>query len=331
MADPILKSRRFRDEREADWRRLETLLGRIEKGGMAKLSDDDLLAIPVLYRSALSSLSVARATSLDQALLEYLETLCARAYFLVYGVRTTLVQRIGSFFARDWPLAARALWRESLVALAILLIGAGVAYFLVRSDPDWFYSFVPRALAGERDPTASTLMLRSTLYSQEGKGAMLSVFATFLFTHNAQFAIFAFALGFMLGVPTAFLQLMNGCMLGAFFALYASHGLGIQLGGWLMVHGVTELGAATLASAAGFHIGWAVAFPGERRRVDALVQAGRRAGPLMIGVLLMLFIAGALEGVARQLVTNDIARYAIALASAVVWLSYLYQPRKGAA
>ena len=32
-----------------------------------------------------SSLSVARETSLDRALVEYLESLCARAYFFLYG------------------------------------------------------------------------------------------------------------------------------------------------------------------------------------------------------------------------------------------------------
>ena len=38
----------------------------------------------------------------------------------------------------------------------------------------------------------------------------LSIFATFLFTHNAQIAIFAFALGFAFCLPTAFLVLTNG-------------------------------------------------------------------------------------------------------------------------
>ena len=91
MKAPALRSRRFREEREADWLALERLLGRLERRGAAPLSDDDLLAIPVLYRAALSSLSLARAISLDRALLAYLESLCARAYFVVYGVRGRLI------------------------------------------------------------------------------------------------------------------------------------------------------------------------------------------------------------------------------------------------
>src|SRR5579875_2276210 len=245
MAELRLKSQRFRQEREADWIRLERLLNRIETQSLARLSDDDLLAIPVLYRAALSSLSVARSTSLDRSLIEYLESLCARAYFFVYGTRATLLDRIGGFFARDWPRAAQALWRETLIAGAFGIAGTVAAFLLTWFDPDWFYAFIPQAMAGGRDPTASTQYLRHTLYDAQ-TGHFLSGFATFLFTHNAQIAIFAFALGFAFCLPTVFLLIENGLTLGAFFALYASRGLAFPLGGWLFIHGVTELFAIIL-------------------------------------------------------------------------------------
>ncbi|MDP9102525.1 MAG: stage II sporulation protein M [Pseudomonadota bacterium] len=325
MAELTLKSRRFREERQDDWLRLERLLGRVEKNGAKKLSDDDLLAIPVLYRAALSSLSIARATSLDSALLDYLESLSARAYFVVYGVRASLWDRVRDFFITGWPQGVRRLWRETLASFLILILGAVIAYVLVLNDPDWFYSFVPKDLAGGRDPTASAETLRKVLYSAEGRD-FLSSFAAFLFTHNAQVALLSFALGLIFGAPTIFLQLTNGCVMGAMVAIYAQHGLALPLGGWLLIHGVTELFALTLASAAGLHLGWTLVFPGERSRLDAMAQAGKRAGSVMFGVGIMLFVAGALEGVARQLVTDDVARYAIALASGLLWLAYFYRP-----
>jgi hypothetical protein len=42
----------------------------------------------------------------------------------------------------------------------------------------------------------------------------------------------------------------------------------------------------------------------------------------------MLFVAGMLEGFARQLIVQDGARFAIAAASAVIWFSYFYFPRE---
>jgi uncharacterized membrane protein SpoIIM required for sporulation len=87
---------------------------------------------------------------------------------------------------------------------------------------------------------------------------------------------------------------------------------------------VTELFSMVLAGAAGFHIGWATAFPGARARLDAAAEAGRRAGALMGGVLVMLVCAGMLEGLGRQLIQSDLARYAIAGTTLLLWPSYLY-------
>lgn len=321
-----LRSQRFRREREADWARLERLMDKVEKGSAAKLTDAEILAIPVLYRSTLSALSVARETSLDRGLVDFLETLSARAYFFVYGSRATLQDRLASFFSNDWPASVRILWRETLVAGALMLLGAVVAAWLVSIEPDWFYAFVPADLAGGRDPAASTETLRATLDGSNDQPG-LSVFATYLFTHNAQVAILAFALGFSLCVPTALLMLYNGTMLGAFFALFASRGLGVEIGGWLLIHGVTELFAVTLAGAAGLKIGWAVAFPRDQSRLDAAAAAGRTAAVCMGGVVVMLLVAGLLEGFGRQLIVDTGARYAVAAGTAVVWAAYFYGPR----
>jgi uncharacterized membrane protein SpoIIM required for sporulation len=322
-------SRRFRAQREAEWRRLEEIVARAERGSLRRLSDDDLLALPVLYRGALSSLSVARETSLDLELVTYLEDLCARAYFFVYGVRTSAAKRLKSFFAHDWPASVRALWKETLASLLLTAIGALAGYLLVASDPSWFESLMPEGMAQGRDFSAPRESLRATLYDRPEDGG-LSFFATYLFTHNSQVSIFAFALGFAFGVPTAMLLIYNGTTLGAFMALFASHSLGNELGGWLIIHGSTEFFAIVLAGAAGIRIGWSVVFPGERTRMEAATHAGRTAALVMGGVVVMLLAAGLLEGFGRQLITSDLARYSIGLGLLAFWLVYFYLPRKAA-
>lgn len=330
MSGLDLRSGRFRTEREADWRRLEGLLKRAERGRAGRLSDAELLELPQLYRAALSSLSVARATALDAGLVAYLESLATRAYFFVYGTRTRLLARLESFFRDDWPAAVRAIWRETLVSAVIFFGAAVVAYVLVIHDPDWYNSIMPGEMAGGRDPTATTAHLKSILYDTHHHEG-LSAFATFLFTHNAQVSILAFALGFAFCVPTALLVAENGLSLGALFALYSSRGLGYQLGGWLLIHGVTELLATIVAGAAGFKIGWAVIFPGGRPRLEAAAAAGRTAGAAMAGVVVMLVFAGILEGIGRQTITADWARWSVAWVSGVIWLAYFYLPRRRAA
>ena len=107
---PSFSVSRFRAEREADWIAFDLLLTKLEKKGAKALTSDELLQLPLLYRATLSSLSIARATSLDKALLDHLEALSIRGYFLVYGVRETRWSRIRRFFLYDWPAAVRSVW-----------------------------------------------------------------------------------------------------------------------------------------------------------------------------------------------------------------------------
>jgi uncharacterized membrane protein SpoIIM required for sporulation len=111
---------------------------------------------------------------------------------------------------------------------------------------------------------------------------------------------------------------------------FVSHGLGFELGGWLISHGSTEIFAIVLAGAAGFRIGWSVVFPGEESRLAAAARSGRSAAMAMAGVIVMLLAAGLLEGFGRQLVRSDLPRYAIGLSMLFLWLAYFYLPRRPA-
>jgi len=319
---PLVNATRFRVAHEADWQRLEQIVSRLEKKSIRSLSDEDLLVLPGLYRTALSSLSVARDTSLDRALVGYLEHLCTRAYFQIYGVQTPALRQLARFFSKAWPEAVCALWRETLFCVVLTFGAAVLAYLLIRSDPSWYYSIIPEGMAQGRDPSASAELLRSTLYSKDKD--WLGPFAVFLFSHNSQIAIFAFALGFAFAVPTVLLVLYNGLMLGALFAVFAAKGLGPNLAGWLMIHGTTEIFAICISGAAGIRIGLAIAFPGPAARMDSAVDAGRTAATAMVGTVIMLGVAGLLEGVGRQTVNDDLMRALIGSAVLAGWLAYFY-------
>lgn len=330
---PSFSTSRFRDEREADWIAFDLLLTKLEKRGAKALTSEELLELPILYRATLSSLSIARATSLDKALLDHLEALSIRGYFLVYGVRETRWSRTRRFFLYDWPAAVRAVWKETVIIALIIALGALTSWSLVAHNPEWYFNFVPEGLSGGRDPRASVEFLQSTI--GHGKAAAggeeesaLHMFAAFLFTHNSGVSIMSFALGFAFGVPTMMLEYYQGISLGAMLAVFTGKGLGVDFGGWLFIHGTTELFAAALSGAAGLRIGTAVVFPGARGRLEAASDAGRTAGKVMVGVILMLLVAGLLEGFGRQLITDTLFRYGIGTLMLLFWLAYYYIPRR---
>lgn len=315
-----LKSYDFRKERQSTWSELDRLLQIAEKKGIRKLDPKQLERLPLLYRAALSSLSVARSISLDRALLEYLETLCGRAYFTVYGSSTRLRDSFSSLLVDRFPNAVRRNLLPIGIAGAFMLLGVAVAWVLTARDPDWFYMFVDESMANGRDPAATTEELRETLYTYEDSG--LATFASYLFTHNTRVGFLAFTLGFLAGVPVYILMFTNGMVLGAFAALFASRGLGVDLWLWILPHGVTEIGAIVLCGGAGLMIANAILFPGRNTRMANLARKGREAGVIAMGCAVMFLIAGLIEGFFRQLVTNMAARGLMVLVTSILLFAY---------
>ncbi len=324
-----LRSDRFRLEREGDWRRLEDIVKRMEKGGLRRIDDDELLALPTLYRTAASSLSVARETSLDRATLSYLESLVQRAWFQVYGPRKGFFGWLREFLTGGWSRSVREIWLDMCVALFVMVAGTIVGWLLVVQDTDWYYRLVPTQFTDTRVPGATREQLLETLAVEEETGG-LSAFAAYLFSNNAGVAILAFALGFAFGIPSLLLLVYNLAVLGAMFWLFAGQDLGWEFAAWLSVHGTTELLAILLAGAAGMHIGRSMAFPGDKSVLEAAGESGRRGAMVMVGVVLMMVVAAMLEAFPRQLVGGTDNRLMIGGAMLVFWLAYffLYRPKR---
>jgi len=324
-----LRSDRFRLEREAEWTRLDAIVTRMEGGRLAKVADEDLLELPALYRTAASSLAIARETSLDAATLAYLESLVQRAWFQVYGPQIGFIAWLRRFFGGGWSAAVRALWLDICIALAVMVAGTVVGWLLVEQDTDWYYALVPTQFADERVPGASRAVLQESLAGTQDAGG-LSAFSAMLFSNNAGVAILAFALGFAFGIPSLMLLIHNMAVLGAMMWLFAQAGLAVEFAAWLSVHGTTELFAILLAGAAGLHIGRSMAFPGNRPVLDAAAESGQRAAVVMLGVVLMMITAALLESFARQLVADTASRFTIGGTMLVLWLSYFFLFRRRA-
>ncbi|MES0883745.1 stage II sporulation protein M [Roseibium sp. SCP14] len=318
----LMRSARFRKEREADWQRLETLVLRAERNGLQRMSFAETRDLASLYRQATTSLAIAREISLDKALLGYLEALTARAYLCVYAPQ----QRLGGLFQRFMtegaPQAMRRSWLYILLGFLFLGLGALAGYLLYFENTDWYFVFMPAELADGRGPDATTGDLRSVIYGHETGTTGLGAFATYLFSHNTRIAIFVFGLGVFACAPAIVLTFYNGLILGAFFALHADRGLGLDLAGWLSVHGVTELSAICIACGGGLKLGAAVLFPGDRSRVAALRHAGHDAVKLALVAALMLVVAALLEGFARQLVQDLSSRIVIGWGIGAIWLAW---------
>jgi uncharacterized membrane protein SpoIIM required for sporulation len=320
----LLRSVRFRAEREADWRRLESLVAEAEQHGLHRMDFASARDLAAGYRRATTSLAIAREISLDRALLDYLEALTARAYLCVYAPQERVGGIVGRFLAASAPQAMRRC--RMFIALGFLCMGLGIltGYLLYLDNESNYFLFLPPELAAGRTPQATTDYLRSVIYSNDPDQSGLGAFAAFLFSHNTRIAIFIFGLGVFLCAPAIVLTFYNGLGLGAFMALHVERGLGWDMGGWLSIHGVTELCAICIACGGGIKLGAALLFPGPLSRRDALQRAGRDAVKLALVAALMLFVAALLEGFLRQTVQDMTMRYAIGWGMGLIWLAWFF-------
>ena len=315
-----LKSQKFREARQADWKALNSQLDKVEKKGLGAFSIDELLNLPVLYRSAMSSLSMAQSISLDRNMITYLQALCARAYVYIYGPHTRLKDVLNSFFVRSWPKSVRALAPEIALAFALTVVGIVLGWLLCAHSSTWYTVLVPSEFQ-DRNLDSTVQQLRESTGAVD-KDALLSPFAVFLMTHNTQVAISCFAFGAIFGLPTIVLLLETGITMGAMLWLFFSKGLGFEFSAWLTIHGTTEIFALILAGACGFRIARKLMFPGDATRLSALADAGRMTGTVMIGVALMLTVAGCLEGIGRQTILDSFVRIAIGVSMLTLWCVY---------
>lgn len=328
----VLKSTEFRKGRAEGWYELERLVERVERNGIRKLSLDELQRLPMLYRAALSSLSVARTIALDRNLLLYLETLSLRAFLAVYGPRANPLAGLRAFFGRELPAAVRSARWHILVAALVMLVGVVAGFMLTVQDESWFSSLVPAGLAGGRGPSST----RADLYNKElfapwpGWVESFGIFAGVLFNHNTLVGLLTFGLGMGAGVPAIMLTIYQGLPLGSFLALHYNRDLTVDFLGWLSIHGVTELGGLTLFAAGGLVIADKMLFPGRYSRIESLAMHGRQAGQIAVGAVVMLFAAAILEGGCRQFVQSTPLRFLIGFGAGALWLAYFCLAGRGA-
>ena len=305
-----------------DWDELEQLVRKARKS-LRSVTPDELSRLDVLYRRATIHLARAATRTSDRQLVSYLNGLTAAAHSLIYlpprrSMFAGAVQFLCEGFARS---IARNL-RFHAVSAGLLLGGALLAYYLCTTDVMAAYAL---SMPGDpRQPGATREQLEAALRGgRDDAGGMKFFFASFLFQHNFKVAITAMALGVLAGVPTILLMVYNGMILGWFVAVHHQAGITWEMWGWILPHGVTEIGAIVLCGGAGLMLGRAVLRPGEMSRGDSLRMAGIEAGRTCLGVGLMLVAAALIESYVRQSHLSTGARLAFAAVTALFWTLYI--------
>jgi uncharacterized membrane protein SpoIIM required for sporulation len=320
MGDPYARHR-------PAWQELEQLLLQTHTRGLASLTFDQTERLGVTYRLATAHLARYRQQGRDPQIVSYLNDLAIRAHGTLYRPTRERLDPVG-FFRERFPATFRSTWRYQAAAWTLTLSAGLVTFAAVALDRELAYSLIPPFFlprdalhAIMLDPAAQEAMLT---YGQDQGAGEKSFFASFLMVNNTRVGLMAFVSGALAGVPTIALLLLNGVVLGAFFAVFwVDGGLHPLFLPWILPHGVTELLAVHVAAAAGLYLGAGVVDPGRLPRRDALRLRARVALRLAIGTLPMFVLAGLVESFLRQSHLPTWARLTFAALTVVGWIAYL--------
>ncbi|MCW2548780.1 MAG: rane protein-like protein, partial [Mycobacterium sp.] len=270
---------------QGEWQRLEALLKKARHPRhMAAGEVDELVE---LYQRTATHLSVLQAGAPDPVTVAKLSVLVARARNVVVGSRQAAWKDVARFLRVDFPaILYRTRWWWTAVAAAFLLVSFGWAAFLTTH---------PAAL-NALVPPENVSQIVNHEFADYYSSAPAQDFAAHVFTNNALIAAGCVVSGVLLGLPVFFLIYQNAVSVGVVGALMVSNGKADVFFGLILPHGLLELTSVFVAGGLGLKLGWSIVDPGARTRGQAFAEEGRSLVSGAMGLTLMLFISGLIEG-----------------------------------
>ena len=310
---------RFVQERQADWRELGNILNKIKSGGIKRLSRGELRRVGGLYRSATSHLAVVRTHFPSSDAAQYLNQLVAQAHTSIYRAKSPSFSSVMQIFSREIPAIFQK--RIGYIALAFALFaGAGVAGFIgcyIEED-------LPRIVVGDEYVNKTEENIAKGDPCAVYKTGLQPMASSMIMTNNIGVTFYAFALGITMGAGTSFILILNGLVLGSIAFVFFQHHASIEFMSTVMIHGTIELSCIFVAGGAGLLLGDALINPGGRFRREALVQNGKEAVKLILGIIPWLIVAGIIEGFITPMDLPLPVRIVIIVVTGTLFVSYFF-------
>jgi uncharacterized membrane protein SpoIIM required for sporulation len=297
----IIDLQRFIDEEKKYWTELESILDKLDRDPLRKMSLSEVKRLHYLYQRTSSDLARVMGFSTETEIRRYLESLVGRAYAEVHELR----EKPHRFFPLHWffqvfPRTFRQHLRAFVLALGVTAFGFAIGGIAISIDRDAKTVILPFSHL-QVDPSERVAHEEKMGAAKDRLAGKKARFSAFLMTHNTQVSLFTFAMGFTWGIGTVILLFYNGIILGATALDFVHAGHSTFLLGWLLPHGAIEIPAIVLAGQAGFIL--AGALIGWGRRVSfkkRLRVVASDLVTLLCGLAIMLVWAGIVEAFFSQ-------------------------------
>jgi uncharacterized membrane protein SpoIIM required for sporulation len=274
---------RFVERARPRWQALEAALQRGDRTG------EDWSRLAELYRDVCADLARSETMALGPDVRAYLHGLAGRGHHALYGSRALRGLRPVETVFRDFPRALRANAGLLLLATALFYGTGAVGFSLGHSQSEF-----AATLLGDAGVAEVEAMYREapTLRTGTDDAGM----AGFYVYNNVGIALRAFATGALLGLPTLYIVIHNGLVLGTVAGHLTRVGHGANLLSFVAAHAPWELTGIVVAATGGLRLALALVYTGGRTRRDSLRAAGPELGALVAGMVALLLVAALIEG-----------------------------------
>jgi uncharacterized membrane protein SpoIIM required for sporulation len=293
-----MRQETFVQRHQAEWAALEQWLdARGDSAGKARahrrewhgLADFE---VPGRYRRLCQQLALARRRGYSAVVTDRLQQLMQRGHGVLYRTPAPRWRRAVEFLVAGFPRLVRAEQGVMLAALALFVLPLVAMYTAIQIQPDLSSAlYDPVQLAGFEamyDPKDPGRALG------RDDGTDVAMFGFYIW-NNVSVGFRVFASGLLAGLGPVLALATEGIRAGAVASHLQAIGHGDPFWRFVCGHASFELTAIVIAGGAGLRLGLSLVAPGQRRRIDALVDAGRRGALLCAGVLAMLVIAAFIE------------------------------------
>jgi len=307
------------EEKQLQWSRFADRVERLIRQGpraLRKLSSTDLTHLIDDYQALLADLARARSMGADHTTVAQLNRIAVAGHNLLYGqMRRQAIADGSSWFGGFARAVRRHGWAVALSAL--MFFGSALAsYVAVLFNPALGYDLLDDSFV-DFDPASPENLHNIPSIARP-------VVSSTIIANNIQVTFLAFGLGLTAGIGTTALLIFNGIHLGSIAGWMTLHGKQRALWGWIMPHGGTELLAICLAGAAGYLLAGAIVAPGLLRRSSALKRVGGDTLTIELGCMVMLVIAGLIEGFVSPSSLDYPSRIAVLGLSLSLWAVYFF-------
>ena len=275
---------------ENNWKKLESYNVTLAKKSIRTLEIVQIDEFAELFRSVSLNLAYAKTHYPNGRSVSYLNQLASISHQHFYLRQKSGPASALYYIRKGFSGALRNKQQYLAFSFVLFMAGVLVSLVMIRVNPEYASLFLP-------DNYIQAITQNNSGSQGASADFNYSLLSAGIMTNNITVSLYAFAGGVLAGLGTVYILFNNGLMIGALSGLTAIKGFDLlNFFSLILPHGFIELTAIFISGACGLMIGQAVLVPGDLKRKDSFIKGAKEAAYFVPGIIIMLIIAGLIEG-----------------------------------